>query len=180
MTAKNKENLGDLADLKIAVLIPCHNEEVTIGKVIDDFRVQLPGAVIYVFDNCSTDKTAAIAKEHKAEVIKECRKGKGFVVESMLDCINADVYVMVDGDDTYPADDARRRDRRQRGDPANGLAALKVHRNQSSILSGQEVAPQTQQLPHVSRTQGSTAPGCHPPRLCPEFPHCPLLGSLAM
>jgi glycosyltransferase involved in cell wall biosynthesis len=88
----------------IAVLIPCHNEEVAIGKVVDDFRRQLPEATIYVFDNCCTDRTAEIAREHQAVVITEPRKGKGFVVETMLDHVNADLYVMVDGDDTYPAE----------------------------------------------------------------------------
>jgi glycosyltransferase involved in cell wall biosynthesis len=92
------------SELKIAVLIPCHNEEVTIGKVIDDFRRELPSATVYVFDNCSTDSTAKIAQEHGAITMKECRKGKGFVVESMFDRIKADFYVMVDGDDTYPAE----------------------------------------------------------------------------
>jgi glycosyltransferase involved in cell wall biosynthesis len=89
--------------LKTAILIPCYNEEPTIGKVIDDFRWELASAVIYVFDNCSTDLTASKASEHGAVVIKEARKGKGFVVESMFDKIDADIYVMVDGDDTYPA-----------------------------------------------------------------------------
>jgi len=89
---------------KIAILIPCHNEELTIGKVVDDFRCQLPSAVIYVFDNCSTDASASVAREHGAAVIKEPRQGKGFVVESMLARVDADFYVMVDGDDTYPAD----------------------------------------------------------------------------
>ncbi len=88
---------------KVAVLIPCSNEALTIGKVIDEFRHELPSAAIYVFDNCSTDGTASIAAEHRAAVIKEFRKGKGFVVESMFDKVDADVYVMVDGDDTYPA-----------------------------------------------------------------------------
>ena len=100
----NQGGAFDTAGRKIAVLIPCHNEEITIGKVIDDFQRQLPSAAIYVFDNCSTDATAAIADEHRAVVIKEPRKGKGFVVESMFDCIDADVYVLVDGDGTYPAD----------------------------------------------------------------------------
>jgi len=86
------------------VLIPCYNEALTIGKVIDDFRGQLASAAIYVFDNSSTDATEQIAKDHGATVIKEARKGKGFVVESMFAQIDADVYVMVDGDDTYPAD----------------------------------------------------------------------------
>jgi glycosyltransferase involved in cell wall biosynthesis len=88
----------------VAVLIPCHNEEATIGKVIDDFRRELPGATICVFANCCTDNTAAVAAEHGADVYTEPRKGKGFVIESMLDTIRAEFYVMVDGDDTYPAD----------------------------------------------------------------------------
>ena len=94
---------GDMEnDRNIAVLVPCYNEEATIGKVIDDFRVQLPDAVVFVFDNCSTDRSVEIARRHGAEVIREPRGGKGFVVESMLDRVRADVYVMVDGDDTYP------------------------------------------------------------------------------
>src|SRR5437867_4721134 len=88
-------------EAKIAVLIPCHNEGITVGKVIDDFRRELPFATIYVFDNCSTDATAQIAREHGAITMKESRKGKGFVVESMFDRIKAEFYVMVDGDDTY-------------------------------------------------------------------------------
>jgi glycosyltransferase involved in cell wall biosynthesis len=89
---------------RVAILIPCYNEETTIGKVIDDFQRELPSAAIYVFDNCSTDATIKIAQEHGAIVLKECRQGKGFVVESMFDRIDADFYVLVDGDDTYPAE----------------------------------------------------------------------------
>ena len=89
---------------KIAVLIPCHNEAATIGKVVEDFRAQLPTADIYVFDNCCTDETARIAAAAGATVLIEPRKGKGYVVESMLDRIEADYYVMVDGDDPYPAE----------------------------------------------------------------------------
>jgi glycosyltransferase involved in cell wall biosynthesis len=88
----------------VAVLIPCHNEAPTIGKVVDDFRRELPRAAIVVVDNCSTDATAAIAAERGATVLDEPRKGKGFAVESLFDYVDADVYVMVDGDDTYPAD----------------------------------------------------------------------------
>ncbi|NLW85426.1 MAG: glycosyltransferase [Planctomycetes bacterium] len=88
---------------KIAVMIPCHNESAAIAKVIDDFRAQLPSASVYVFDNCCTDDTAKIAKAHGAIVIKEPRQGKGYVVESMFARVHADYYVMVDGDDTYPA-----------------------------------------------------------------------------
>lgn len=97
-----------IQESKIAVVIPCHNEEVTIGKVIDDFRRELASAVIYVFDNCSTDATATIATQHGAKVINEPRRGKGFVVENIFSRIDTDFYVMVDGDDTYPADYANK------------------------------------------------------------------------
>ena len=89
---------------KIAVLIPCYNEESTIGKVIDDFKRQLPSATGYVFDNCSTDATAVTATEHGATVLKEPRQGKGFVIASMFERVDADFYVMIDGDDTYSVD----------------------------------------------------------------------------
>ncbi|NQU74961.1 MAG: glycosyltransferase [Planctomycetes bacterium] len=88
----------------VAILIPCRNEQITIGKVIDDFRRELPDAHIVVVDNCSTDDTAKIAAGRGATVIRESRQGKGFAVDRMLDSIDADVYVMVDGDDTYPAE----------------------------------------------------------------------------
>jgi glycosyltransferase involved in cell wall biosynthesis len=88
----------------VVVLIPCYNEQATIGKVVDDFRRELTDAHIIVFDNCSTDSTAAVAAQHGAIIVQECRKGKGFVVDSMFDGIEADVFVMVDGDDTYPAE----------------------------------------------------------------------------
>lgn len=90
--------------LSIAILIPCYNEELTIGKVIDDFMRELPEAKVYVFDNNSKDKTAQIALEKGAFVVKEKRQGKGFVVSSMFQKVEADIYVMVDGDDTYPAE----------------------------------------------------------------------------
>lgn len=90
----------------IAVLIPCYNEEVTIRKVVTDFRTALPEAVIYVYDNNSTDCTAQLAEEAGAVVKKEPRQGKGNVIRAMFEDIDADVYVMVDGDDTYPAEAA--------------------------------------------------------------------------
>ncbi|WP_342985697.1 glycosyltransferase family 2 protein [Clostridium saudiense] len=94
--------------MKVAVLIPCYNEELTIGKVIDDFKKELPEANIYVYDNNSKDKTGEIAKEHGAIVIKEYRQGKGNVVRTMFRDIDADIYIMIDGDDTYPAEAARK------------------------------------------------------------------------
>ena len=89
---------------RIAVLIPCYNEEMTVGKVIEDFKKELPKAEIYVYDNNSGDNTAKIAEEKGAIVKKELRQGKGNVVRTMFREIDADLYIMVDGDDTYPAD----------------------------------------------------------------------------
>ncbi len=90
--------------MKTAVLIPGYNEESTIAKVITDFRKELPSADIYVYDNNSTDNTAAIALSKGAIVRREYRRGKGNVVRSMFRDIEADIYVLVDGDDTYPAE----------------------------------------------------------------------------
>ena len=92
---------------RIAVLIPCWNEALTIEKVVTDFRAVLPEADIYVYDNNSTDGTAEIAKRAGAIVVHEYRQGKGNVIRSMFRDIDADCYVMVDGDDTYPAENAR-------------------------------------------------------------------------
>ena len=90
----------------VAVLIPCYNEAVTIGKVVDDFRRVLPEATVYVYDNNSSDGTGEIAREHGAVVRSERRQGKGNVVRQMMRDIDADYYLMVDGDDTYPAEAA--------------------------------------------------------------------------
>lgn len=92
---------------KIAVLVPCYNEEQTIEKVITDWKEQLPEAVIYVYDNNSRDNTVAIAKRAGAVVRHEYMQGKGNVVRRMFREIDAEVYIMVDGDDTYPADYGR-------------------------------------------------------------------------
>jgi glycosyltransferase involved in cell wall biosynthesis len=91
---------------RIAVLIPCYNEAPSIGAVVADFRKALPEAIIYVYDNNSTDDTARIASEAGAVVRKETRQGKGNVVRRMFREIDADCYLMVDGDGTYPADSA--------------------------------------------------------------------------
>lgn len=91
---------------KIAVLIPCYNEEVAIAKVVSDFKAQLPEADIYVYDNNSTDRTVELATAAGAIVRHEFRQGKGNVIRSMFRQIEADCYIMVDGDDTYPAEAA--------------------------------------------------------------------------
>lgn len=92
---------------KIAVLIPCYNESKTIKKVVADWKQALPEAVIYVYDNNSTDGTAQIANAAGAVVRPEYQQGKGNVIRRMFREIDAQVYLMVDGDDTYPADRAR-------------------------------------------------------------------------
>ena len=92
---------------KIAVLIPCYNEEKTIEKVVLDWRESLPEAVVYVYDNNSTDRTADIAREAGAVVRHEYQQGKGNVIRRMFREINAMCYIMVDGDDTYPAEYGR-------------------------------------------------------------------------
>lgn len=91
----------------VAILIPCYNESKTIAKVIKDYKKALPKATIYVYDNNSSDNTDKVAKEHGAIVKYEYRQGKGNVVRSMFRDINADAYLMIDGDDTYPAEDAQ-------------------------------------------------------------------------
>ena len=98
------ECMPENSNVSVAVLLPCYNEEVTIGKVVRDFKIALPQADIYVYDNNSSDRTAEIAAAEGAIVRKEPRQGKGNVIRAMFEDIDADVYVMADGDDTYPAD----------------------------------------------------------------------------
>ncbi len=100
---KERKNKMD----KIAVLIPCYNEEKTIGKVVRDFKEVLPESTIYVYDNNSSDKTSEIAKAEGAVVRYEYQQGKGNVIRRMFREIDAECYIMTDGDDTYPAEFAR-------------------------------------------------------------------------
>ncbi len=93
---------------KVAVLIPCYNESVTIKKVVEDYKRALPEAIIYVYDNNSSDGTDEIAKKAGAVVKYEYRQGKGNVIRSMFRDIEAECYLMIDGDDTYPAEDAQK------------------------------------------------------------------------
>lgn len=92
---------------KIAVLVPCYNESKTIEKVVRDFKRVLPEAVVYVYDNCSTDNTAELAEKAGAVVRHEYMQGKGNVIRRMFREIDAESYIMADGDDTYPAEYAR-------------------------------------------------------------------------
>jgi glycosyltransferase involved in cell wall biosynthesis len=94
--------------MEIAILIPCYNEAATIEQVVKDFSIQLPQAKIYVCDNNSKDKTYEIAVATGATVLKEPRQGKGNVVRSLFKDIDADIYILVDGDDTYPAENVHK------------------------------------------------------------------------
>lgn len=119
--------------MKIAALIPCFNEEITIEKVINDLRRIIPESTIYVFDNNSTDNSAQIAMDLGTEVIKEKRQGKGYVVQSMFEKIDADIYIMVDGDDTYDLSNINEMIEVVKNDDADMVVGnrLKVHTSDS-------------------------------------------------
>lgn len=134
---------------RIAVIIPCHNEELTVQPVIEGFRQALPAAEIYIFNNLSTDRTAAIAAEMGALVRDVNLKGKGNVVRRMFADVDADVYVMADGDATYHAPSARQLidllidqqldmvvGARVESDPGPGLAYRPGHRLGNKLLTG--------------------------------------------
>ena len=107
MICLNKNKLEQTSiKMKTVLLVPCYNEEQTIAQVIKDFKEYLPGIDIYVYDNNSTDQTAKVAKENGAIVRQEYQQGKSNVVRSMFREIDADYYIMVDGDNTYPASQA--------------------------------------------------------------------------
>ncbi|MFZ1986844.1 MAG: glycosyltransferase family 2 protein [Desulfatitalea sp.] len=93
----------DISNYRVAVILPCYNEEAAIAQAVSDFRAALPGAVIYVYDNNSTDSTVALARQAGAIVRRESHQGKGQVVRRMFADVEADVYVLADGDDTYDA-----------------------------------------------------------------------------
>src|ERR1700720_917870 len=106
--AKSEFPQAEPAQLRIAVLVPCYNEEAAVATVIADFRKVLPSAEIYIYDNNSSDRTIAVAREAGAQVRSERRQGKGHVVRRMFADVDADIYVLVDGDATYDAASAPR------------------------------------------------------------------------
>jgi glycosyltransferase involved in cell wall biosynthesis len=117
---------------KIAVLIPCYNEALTIAKVVSQFRTELPAAQVYVFDNNSTDATVDEAVRAGAIVRSEPRQGKGFVVQSMFRRVDADVFVMVDGDGTYPAEAVHQLIAPVLTDDADMVVGSRLHRGVTS------------------------------------------------
>lgn len=122
--------------MKIAVLVPCYNEEAAIAKVVADFRAALPSATIYVYDNNSRDGTMARAREAGAVVRRETRQGKGNVVRRMLADIEAEVYVLVDGDDTYDAASAGAMVAKLVAEGADLLTAKRIHTAASAYRPG--------------------------------------------
>ena len=125
-----------VSDLTIAVLVPCFNEEAAIAKVVGDFRTALPTATVYVYDNNSTDKTTEIAAAAGAVVRPERRRGKGNVVRRMFQDIEADIYVMVDGDDTYDASVAPRLVECMLEDNLDMVVGRRVETHQAAYRAG--------------------------------------------
>jgi glycosyltransferase involved in cell wall biosynthesis len=121
---------------RIAVLVPCYNEEAAIGKVVADFRAALPEAAIYVYDNNSTDGTVEAAQRTGAIVRRELHQGKGRVVRRMFTDIDADLYVLVDGDATYDAPSARKMIERLIADRLDMVCAVRVDREEAAYRRG--------------------------------------------
>jgi len=122
--------------LEIAVLVPCYNEAAAIEKVVNDFKTSLPGARIYVYDNNSTDDTAAVATKAGAIVRKELRKGKGNVVRRMFQDVEADIYVMIDGDDTYDASVAQQLIDKLIADNLDMVVGRRIETHQAAYRAG--------------------------------------------
>jgi glycosyltransferase involved in cell wall biosynthesis len=122
--------------MRVAVLVPCFNEEAAVATVVADFRKALPSATIYVYDNNSSDRTVAVAREAGAEVRGERRQGKGHVVRRMFADIDADVYVLVDGDATYDAPSAPRMIEKLVNDHLDMVVGLRVDQVQAAYRPG--------------------------------------------
>ena len=122
--------------LEVAVLVPCYNEEKAIAKVVGDFRAALPEATVYVYDNNSTDNTAAMAQKAGAVVRRETHQGKGYVVRRMFNDIEADVYVLVDGDATYDAPSAPAMVGKIVDDRLDMVVASRVDREEAAYRRG--------------------------------------------
>ncbi|MBI1205269.1 MAG: glycosyltransferase [Rhodopseudomonas sp.] len=121
---------------RIAVLIPCYNEAVAVAQVVKDFQIALPDAAIFVFDNNSTDDTVAVARAAGAAVFSEQRQGKGFVVRRMFSDVEADIYVLVDGDATYDAPSAPKMVARLLDDRLDMVVGTRVDREVEAYRAG--------------------------------------------
>jgi len=149
ISAKSDEPVGAAGARggdSVAVLVPCYNEAVTVAQVVRDFAAALPDATIFVYDNNSTDDTVSVARAAGAEVFRETRQGKGFVVRRMFTDIEADIYVLVDGDATYDAPSAPRMIARLVADRCDMVVGTRVdqavaayragHRTGNRLLTG--------------------------------------------
>jgi glycosyltransferase involved in cell wall biosynthesis len=121
---------------RVAVLVPCHNEEAAIAEVVGAFRAALPGAAVYVYDNNSTDKTFDIARAAGAVVRRETHQGKGYVVRRMFADVDADIYVLVDGDATYDAPSARTMIARLTEERLDMVVGVRVDREEAAYRRG--------------------------------------------
>lgn len=135
-TAKTAAGKSGGGGYKIAVLVPCYNEEVSVAQVVKDFKAVLPTAGIFVFDNNSIDNTAAVARAAGAEVFQELHQGKGFVVRRMFTDIEADIYVLVDGDATYDAPSAPRMIERLLSDRLDMVVANRIDNEVAAYRAG--------------------------------------------
>src|ERR1041384_3232956 len=124
------------ADLRIAVLVPCYNEEAAVATVVADFRKALPAATIYVYDNNSKDRTIAVAREAGAEVRSETHQGKGHVVRRMFADVDADIYVLVDADATYDAPSAPRMIEKLLNEHLDMVVGLRVDQSVAAYRPG--------------------------------------------
>ena len=131
-----------MAALEIAVLVPCFNEAAAIAKVVADFRAALPAATVYVYDNNSTDDTSAVARAAGASVRRETRRGKGNVVRRMFQDIEADIYVMVDGDDTYDASVAPQLVARLVDDNLDMVVGKRIETHEAAYRAGHRLGNQ--------------------------------------
>jgi glycosyltransferase involved in cell wall biosynthesis len=127
---------NDRKPLRVAVLVPCFNEEAAIGKVVSDFHAALPAATVYVYDNNSADRTIALARDAGAVVRRETRQGKGHVVRRMFADIDADIYVLVDGDATYDAPSAARMIERLRAERLDMVVGKRIEQSTGSYRPG--------------------------------------------
>jgi glycosyltransferase involved in cell wall biosynthesis len=134
--AGRMEELRPRAGQRLAVLVPCFNEQTAVAKVVADFRSALPEAAIYVYDNNSTDRTAEVARDAGAVVRRELHQGKGNVVRRMFADVEADIYVLVDGDATYDAPSARAMIARLSDDRLDMVVAARVEEHAIGLGTG--------------------------------------------
>ena len=123
----------------IAAIVPCYNEEAAVAKVVNDLRAAVPGAVVYVYDNASSDRTAEVAAAAGAVVRRETLKGKGNVIRRALADVDADIYLMIDGDDTYDADAAPRMIKTMLEGPYDHVTGVRTPEDTGAYRSGHEM-----------------------------------------